>query len=137
MLFLFNDAVFDIGDPRETALEAGTGHGFTDETLLKMRVGKAAKLVREAVFDEPQIARTNPEVASFLAALMAWKTDEANAMLAVASRHIQLASQVQLRLASVSLVTVQQLRELQSAGKLSSHVANISVWSQAPARLKA
>lgn len=137
MLFLFNDAVFDIGDPRETALKVGVAHGYAEQTLLTMRVGKAVKLVREAVFDEPQIARTNPEVAGFLAALIAWKTDEANALLAVAGRHIQLASQVQLRLASVSLVTVQQLRELQDAGKLSSHVANISVWSQAPARLRA
>ncbi|MFP4518268.1 MAG: hypothetical protein ACLFQ5_02315 [Oceanicaulis sp.] len=137
MLFLFNDAVFDLGDPRDTALETGAAHGFSEETLLTMRVGKAVKLVREAVFDEPQIARTNPEVAGFLGALIAWKTDEANALLAVAPRHIQLASQVQLRLASVSLITIQQLRELQTAGKLSSHVANISVWSQAPQRLRA
>ncbi|MGJ3230293.1 MAG: hypothetical protein ACFE0P_00675 [Oceanicaulis sp.] len=137
MLFLFNDAVFDLGDPRDTALETGMAHGYAQDTLLTMRVGKAVKLVREAVFDEPQIARTNPEVAGFLAALIAWKTDEANAMLAVAPRRIQTAAQVQLRLASVSLVTIQQLRELQGAGKLSSHVANLSVWSQAPARLKA
>jgi hypothetical protein len=137
MLFLFNDAVFDIGDPRETALEAGTANGYADTTLLTMRVGKAVKLLREAVFEEPHIARTNPEVAAFLGAMIAWKTDEANALLAVAPRHIQLAGQVQVRLASISLVTVQQLRELQDAGKLSSHVANLSVWSQAPARLRA
>lgn len=137
MLFLFNDAVFDLGDARETALETGGAHGYAPETLITMRVGAVAKLVREAVFDEPQLARTNPEVACFLAAMIAWKTDEANAMLAVASRRIQMASQVQLRLASVSLVTIQQLRELQAAGKLSSHTANLSVWSHAPARLRA
>ncbi|MGX6647897.1 hypothetical protein ACWCOP_08140 [Maricaulaceae bacterium MS644] len=137
MLFLFNDAVFDLGDARETAMEAGTANGYAPEALITMRVGQVVKLVREAVFDEPHIARTNPEVAGFLAAMIAWKTDEANAMLAVAPRHIQLTSQVQLRLASVSLVTIQQLRELQTAGKLSSHVANLSVWSQAPQRLRA
>jgi hypothetical protein len=137
MLFLFNDAVFDLGDARETAMEAGTANGYTPEALDRMRVGQVVKLVREAVFDQPQIARSNPEIASFLAAMIAWKTDEANAMLAVAPRHIQLTSQVQLRLASVSLVTVQQLRELQTAGKLSSHVANLSVWSQVPQRLRA
>jgi hypothetical protein len=137
MLFLFNDAVFDLGYSRETALEAGTANGYPPEALISMRVAQVVKMVREAVFEEPQIARTNPEVASFLAAMIAWKTDEANAMLAVSPRHIQLTSQVQLRLASVSLVTVQQLGELQSAGKLSSHVANLSVWSQAPQRLGA
>lgn len=137
MLFLFNDAVFDLGDAREMALEIGAAHGYAPSDLITMRVAQAVKLVREAVFDEPQLARTNPEVARFLAGMIAWKTDEANAMLAVAPRHIQLASQVQLRLASVSLVTVQQLHDLQSAGKLSSHVANLSVWSQAPQRLRA
>jgi len=137
MLFLFNDAVFDLGDARESALNMGAAHGYPQQTLISMRVGNVVKLVREAVFDEPQLARTNPEVAAFLAALVAWKTDEANAMLAVSPRHIQLTSQVQLRLASVSLVTIQQLRELQSAGRLSSHVVNLSVWSQAPQRLQA
>ncbi len=137
MLFLFNDAVFDLGDARETALEAGTANGYPPDALISMRVAQVAKLVREAVFDEPQIARTNPEVASFLAAMIAWKTDEANAMLAIAPRHIQLSGQVQLRLASISLVTIQQLRELQASGKLSSHVVNLSVWSQAPQRLRA
>jgi hypothetical protein len=137
MLFLFNDAVFNLGDARESALEAGTANGYAPGSLISMRVGQVVKMTREAVYDEPQLARTNPEVAGFLAALIAWKTDEANAMLAVAPRHIQLASQVQLRLASISLVTVQQLLDLQSAGKLSSHVANLSVWSQAPQRLRA
>ncbi|XBQ15118.1 MAG: hypothetical protein ABL308_09105 [Oceanicaulis sp.] len=137
MLFLFNDAMFDIGDARATALELGLAHGYAEETLLGMRVGKVAKMIREAIFDEPQLARTNPELGCFLAAMIAWKTDEANAMLAVAPRHAQLPTQVRLRLASVSLVTMAQLRELQSQGKLSSHAANLSVWSQAPARLRA
>ena len=132
MLFLFNDVIFDLGDEQETALEAGAAHGFAQGDLYKMRVGKAVKMIREAVFDEPQLARTNPEVA-----LLAWKTGEANALLAVAPRHIDQPMQVQLRVASVSLVTMSQLRELQADGKLSSHAVNMSVWQHAPQRMKA
>ena len=137
MLFLFNDVVFDLGDEQELALRSGAEHGFDTAALFKMRTGKVVKLIREAVFEEPQLARTNPDVAAFLAALLAWKTGEANALLAVAAPHIETPMQVQLRLASVSLVTMSQLRELQDAGKLSSHSVNMSVWQHAPQRMKA
>ncbi len=137
MLFLFNDVIFDLGDEQETALEAGLSHGFEQAALYRMRVGKVVKMIREAVFEEPHLARTNPEVAAFLAALLAWKTGEANALLAVAPRHIDEPMQVQLRVASVSLVTISQLRELQDAGKLSSHSVNMSVWQHAPQRMRA
>lgn len=137
MLFLFNDVVLDLGDEKGTALEAGTSHGFDQANLYKLRVGKVAKMIREAVFEEPQLARTNPDVAVFLAALLAWKTGEANALLAVAPRHIEQPMQVQLRVASVSLVTLSQLRELQDGGKLSSHSVNMSVWQYAPQRMQA
>ena len=137
MLFLFNDVVFDLGDPRETALQAGLPHGFSETKLLSMRIGRVIKLVREAMYDEHYLPRTNPEIAGFLAAMIAWKTDEANALLAVAPKNATTAAEVQLRLASVSLVAMSQLEELQRAGKLSSHVANLSVWRNAPQRMKA
>lgn len=137
MLFLFNDAIFDLGDARTFALEHRLAEPLGPTALMKLRVAQLVKMVREAIFDEPQLARTSPDMASFLAALLAWKTDEANALLAVAPRHVTLASQVQVRLASVSLVTLQQLRDLQEGGRLSSHAANMSVWSQAPQRMRA
>ncbi len=137
MLFLFNDAIFDLGDARAFALEHALAEPMGPTAVMKLRVGQVVKMVREAIFDEPQLARTSPDKAAFLAALTAWKTDEANALLAVAPRHITLASQVQVRLASVSLVTLQQLRDLQDAGRLSSHAANMSVWSHAPQRMRA
>lgn len=137
MLFLFNDAVFDLGDARSFALDHPMAGEFGLQTLLTMRIGRVVKMVREAVFEEPRLARTFPDKAAFLCALVAWKTDEANAMLAVADRHISTPAQVQVRLASVSLITISQLRELQEVGKLSSHAANLSVWSQAPQRMRA
>lgn len=137
MLFLFNDVVFDLGDPRETALEAGLPHGFSEPKLLSMRIGRVIKLVREAMFDEHYLPRTNKDVASFLSAMVAWKTDEANALLAVTPKDARTAADVQVRLASVSLVAMNQLHELQGAGRLSSHVANLSVWRHAPQRMPA
>ena len=137
MLFLFNDVVINVGDPRATALEAGLPHGFSEAKLMSMRIGRVIKLVREAMFDEHYLPRTNADVARFLAALVAWKTDEANALLAVTPNGAVSAAEVQVRLASVSLVAMTQLDELQRSGKLSSHVANLSVWRHAPQRMKA
>ncbi|MGY6628044.1 MAG: hypothetical protein ACXIVL_05970 [Oceanicaulis sp.] len=137
MLFLLNDAIFDLGDARTFALGHRLAEPIGDAPLMKMRIAQVIKMVREAVFDEPQLARTSPDKAAFLAAMVAWKTDEANALLAVAPRHITLASHVQVRLAAVSLVTMQQLRDLQESGRLSNHAANMSVWSHAPQRMPA
>lgn len=137
MLFLFNNVVIDLGDARDTALEAGSAKGFSQVALINMRIARVIKLVREAMFEEPNLPRTNPEVARFLAALVAWKTDEANALLAVAPQTVTDASGVQVRLASVSLVAMTQLSDLQDAGRLSSHVANLSVWRHAPQRMQA
>ncbi len=137
MLFLFNDVVFDLGDPREFALEAGLENGFSEVKLLNMRIGQVIKLVREAMFEEHYLPRTNTEIAKFLSALIAWKTDEANALLAVSPKTAFDASGVQVRLASVSLVAMTQLADLQQAGRLSSHVANLSVWRHAPQRMQA
>lgn len=137
MLFLFNDAIFDLGDARTFALEHRLAEQAGPAAVMKLRVAQVVKMVREAIFDEPQLARTSPDKAAFLGALVAWKTDDANALLGVAPRHITLASQVQVRLAAVSLVTLQQLRDLQDSGRLSSHAANMSVWSHAPQRMRA
>lgn len=135
MLFLFNDAVFDIGDPEETALAAD--QPLAPEALRKLTPGKAVKLLREAIFHSPALARANPDKAAFLAALIAWKSGEANTLLAVCPPGADDPMQVQVRLASVSLITLHQLAELQSMGKLSSHAVNLTVWNHAPKRLRA
>lgn len=137
MLFLFNDVVFDLGDPQTTALEARVDLDLAPEDLRRLTVGQTVKLVREAIFEDQHVARTSPDKALLLAALIAWKTDEANAILAVKPEGAPDPMKVQLRLAAVSLVTLHQLRELQSMGRLSSHAANLTVWSHAPQRLRA
>jgi len=130
MLFLFNDALLDLGDAHEAALTRGEALGLNALTLRNMRMGQVVKLVREWVWERPQLAQSDPESALFLSALVAWKTNEANALMAVAPQGAASSAQVQVRLASVSLVTMQQLMDLRDQGKLSGQMANMAVWSQ-------
>lgn len=135
MLFLFNDVVFDVGDPREAALAARTP---LDPAVLKsFNVAKTIKLVRETIFEFPEIARERADKALFLSAMVAWKTGEANAMLAVRPTAARSPRDVQIRLADVSIVTLAQLRELQGGGRLTARAANDAVWDHAPQRLRA
>lgn len=137
MLFLFNDALYDLGDVAETARERGDALGINAMTLRNMRIGQVVKLVREWVWERPALAKSDPQSGMFLSALIALKTNEANALLAVAPNGAKSSAEVQVRLASVSLVTMKQLLDLQAEGRLSGHMANMAVWSQAPARMQA
>ena len=137
MLFLFNDALIDLGDPHESAMARGEALGVNTLTLRNLRLGQVVKMTREWIWERPTLAKSDPESAVFLSSLFAWKTNEANAVLAVAPQGAQSSDQVQVRLASVSLVTIQQLSELQKDGKLSSHMANMAVWSHAAGAVQA
>ncbi|WP_440957533.1 hypothetical protein ACFELO_09530 [Oceanicaulis sp. LC35] len=137
MLFLFNDALYDLGDVAETARERGDALGVNPLALRNLRVGQVIKMVREWVWERPALAKSDPQSGMFLAALVAMKTNEANALLAVAPNGSKTSADVQVRLASVSLVTMKQLLDLQAEGRLSGHMANMAVWSQAPARMQA
>lgn len=135
MLFLFNDVVFDIGDARETALQADVP--LEPAVLKSFNVAKTVKLVRETIFEAPELARERPDRAFFLAAMIGWKTGEANAMLAIRPTAARGPHDVQIRLADVSLVTLAQLHELQTGGRLTARSANDAVWDHAPQRLRA
>ncbi|WP_439637392.1 hypothetical protein [Oceanicaulis sp.] len=137
MLFLFNDAVYDLGDANQTARERGEALGINALTLRNMRIGQVIRMVREWVHERPGLAKTDPESATFLSSLIALKTDEANALLAVSPQGAKTSADVQVRLASVSLVTMKQLLDLQAENRLSGQMANMAVWSQVPARMQA
>lgn len=137
MLFLFNDALYDLGDVNQTARERGDALGINALTLRNMRIGQVVKLVREWVWERPALAKSDPQSGIFLASLIALKTNEANALLAVAPQTAKSSAEVQVRLASVSLVTMKQLMDLHSEGRLSGHTANMAVWSQVAARMQA
>ncbi|MGP1274439.1 MAG: hypothetical protein ACQRW7_03345 [Caulobacterales bacterium] len=135
VLFLFNDVVFSLGDPERAALSAGSP--MSEAQLRALTLGKAVKLVREAVFDEPLLARHAPDKARFLAALIGWKSDEANALLAIRPNAARGPEDVQVRVASVGLMVLTQLKGLQEVDLLTARTANDAVWLHAPQRLRA
>lgn len=135
MLFLFNTEIFELDDPRETALETETP--IQPATLMGLSVARAIKLLRETIFEIPDIVNEKPDRARFLAALIAWKTGEANALLAVRPTAARGAHDVHVRLASISLVTLAQLSELKKGGNLTPRAINDAVWTQAPQRMPA
>jgi len=135
VLFLFNDVVFKLGDPERAARSAGSP--LSEQALSALTLGKAVKLIREAVYTDPMLARNAPEKARFLAALIGWKSDEANALLAVCPTNARGPEDVQVRLASVGLVVLTQLKGLQEMDMLSARSANDAVWHHAPQRLRA
>jgi len=137
MLFLFNDALYDLGDAGETAHKRAEALGINPLALRNLRIGQVIKMVRDWVWEAPALAKSDPESGIFLASLVALKTNEANALMAVAPQTAKSAADVQVRLASVSLVTMKQLMDLQDDGRLTGHTANMAVWSQAPARMQA
>jgi len=135
MLFLFNEVVFDVAEPRATALAARSP--LSEAQLFNLGVAKTIKLLRETIFDDPDLAQNRPDKAHFLAAMLAWKTGEANAVLAVRPTAARGPQDVQVRLAAVSLVTLVQLRELQQGGKLTPRATTSAVWDHAPQRMQA
>lgn len=135
VLFLFNDVVFKLGDPERAAIE--TGAPLSPAALRALSLGRCIKLVREAIWLDPDIARNAPHKARFLAALIGWKSDEANAMLCVRPLNARGPEHVQVRVASTGLVVLTQLKGLQDSGLLSARAANDAVWLHAPQRLRA
>lgn len=135
MLFLFNDVVFNLGDPERAALSAGSP--LSERVLRELTLGKAVKLVREAIHTDPLLARNAPDKARFLAALIGWKSDEANALLAIRPNGARGPEDVQVRVASVGLVVLTQLKGLQDLDMLTPRSANDAVWLHAPQRLRA
>lgn len=50
VLFLFNDVVFNLGDPERAAIE--TGAPLSPSELRALSLGRCIKLVREAIWVE-------------------------------------------------------------------------------------
>ena len=57
MLFLFNDALYDLGDVAETARERGEALGINPIALRGLRIGQVIKMVREWVWERPALAK--------------------------------------------------------------------------------
>lgn len=127
MLFLFNNRIFEIGLPLDTI----TGEGFPMSPAAFDALSHAdiLHLVREEVFADPNIAHNTPAITSHLAILIAAKT-HANAILAgPAASGAQTPADIAVKLAEVSLLTMVQLHDQQTAGGLTSAAVEKAVWS--------
>ncbi len=128
MLFLFNDRIFEIGQPSETIdsgefpLSPTAFSGLTNQQMLG--------LVREEVFANPLLVHQMPVIAKQLAIIVAAKTN-ANAMLAGAPAvGAKTAGQIAVLLAEVSLLTMSSLHRQQIAESLTTAGVEEAVWAE-------
>lgn len=127
MLFLFNDAVFDLGDLK-SVLNSGQ-IPLSIAQIEALTVSQLNGLVREAVFSDPQIARSKPDHVRHLCALICYIAPGANALLAVCPQGAKSWHAVGLRYANVPITTLAYLWGEQSSGRLTPQLANSAVWT--------
>lgn len=127
MLFLFNEAVFDLGDLRELLHDGQIP--LPPEKFDQLQPADLIMLVREAVFSDPAVAVNKPDHILHLAALLAYRCPGANAVLAVAGAGAASPDHVGVRFANVSITTMAFLWKQYKAGDLTTHHINEEVWA--------
>lgn len=127
MLFLFNDVVFDLGDLK-SVLNSGK-IPLTHAQIEKLTAAELNTLVREMVFEDPNVARSKPEHVRHLCALICYVAPGANALLAVRPSGASAAVSVGLRYASVPITTLAYLWAEQAEARLTPNLANTMVWA--------
>lgn len=125
MMFLFNDALLDVGDPRDRLIASGCPVGYAD--LMAMTPPKVMSVVRQTMFKFPQYPREQPEKAAALCALVQMKTG-ANALLCVRPPQANDPIELPVRLAEVSLPVLGQLAVLRKEGALTPAAIDQVVW---------
>ena len=127
MLFLFNDVVFDLGD-LHTVLNS-EAMPLSPAQIESLTEGQLNILVREAVFADPDVARSKPERMRCICALICYVAPGANALLAVRPDGAPSWQAVGLRYATVPITTLAYLWGEQADGRLTAAKANSSVWA--------
>ena len=129
MLFLFNTAVYDLGDPlkRLTNSDLPVSPG----EALSLPMGHVAQLFRDAVFHEPEFHRTSPEKAKDLCALLALAAQPCNAVLALQPQGARGPQDVVLRFAEASYVALVRISAAVDGDVAPPEVVNREVWGAA------
>jgi len=127
MLFLFNDVVFDLGD-LQTVLNS-EAMPLKPAQIETLNEGQLNVLVREAVFADPNVARSKPEHMRCICALICYVAPGANALLAVRPEGAANWQAVGLRYANVPITTLAYLWGEQASDRLTPAKANSSVWA--------
>jgi hypothetical protein len=100
MVFLFNDVLLDLGDPRDCLINSGCPLNYN--ALQAMTPPQILSLVRSALFQAPHYPRDRRDRAAALAALVSIKTG-ANAMLCLRTPQVTETAQMPVRLGEVAL----------------------------------
>ncbi|MFC7290908.1 hypothetical protein [Hirschia litorea] len=128
MLFLLNDQVLDVGDPRTTIREF-SGQ-LTDIPYAKLRAPHAISLGQALFYHCPADRKPSAGALRALGALI-FEFTEANAALFVRPLNAKGPQDVQLRLAEVQLPVIANLFQQQTRKPLSPVLVNDCVWSSA------
>ena len=127
MLFLFNDRVFEIGQPMEVISSLAFPLSHAEFNALPQN--EVLTLVREEVFANPLLVHHNPVRAAQLATLIAAK-NQANAVLAGPPKNgAEGPAQIGVLLAEVSLMSISALYAQQQAGTLTTSGVEKAVWA--------
>jgi hypothetical protein len=127
MLFLFNDRVFEIGQPLE--IIRSVAFPLSQAAFDKLSEQEMLALVREEIFADPLLVHDVPARAMQMATIVAAKTN-ANAMLAgPRAGGARTAAEIAVMLAEVSLMTLSSLHIRQVGGTLTTEDVETAVWS--------
>lgn len=128
MLFLFNDVVFDMGDVISLLRDGEIP--IPPSEFDKLTTDDLTSLVRQAVFDDPDVARNRPSQTQHLCALISYRAPGANALLAVRYDGAETPLDVGLRFANVPITTLAYLWQMQAEETLTANEINTEVWAR-------
>ena len=127
MIFLFNDRLFEIGQPHEIVRQ--DTFPLSPDAFDRLSEASMLNLVREEIFADPLLVHDAPSRASQLAIIVAAKTN-ANAMLAgPPAAGARSPMQIAVLLAEVSLLTLSSLYRRQENGALTPQDVETAVWA--------
>ncbi len=130
MIFLFNDVLLDIEQPIEVI--QSPDFPVSAQTFSRMQVSEIIKLACEEVFQDLQLPRTQPDVARQLAVLLAAKTGANAVLVGAPAEGARAPSDMGIRFAEVSLMTISHLYQLQKGGTLLPQHVQQAVWQSLP-----
>jgi hypothetical protein len=126
MMFLFNDVLLDVGDPRDRLITSGCPLGYA--ALTAMTPPQVLSILRQTMFLYPQYPRERPGKASALAALVQTRM-AANAVLCVRPPAATGPQDLRVRFAELSLPVLGNLANLRKEGALTPAAIDHVVWT--------
>ncbi len=126
MLFLLNDVILDIEQPNE--IIRSDEFPISVAEFAQMSLADITGLAFEEVFKDLNLPRTQPEKAGHLATLLAAKTGANAALIGPPADGARQPSEMAVRFAEISLMTLSYLYQLQTGGTLQTSHVQESVW---------